>query len=263
MMQGKTTYRLLTRGSSSNPPLLLLHGFLGSAEEWLPVASALEEHYHCIMADLPGHGETPASFDTFENQIDRLAGTIANLHLPPVALAGYSMGGRIALYLTLRHPHLFRQTVVISGSPGLEGAEERQLRRESDERIAASIERDFHAFLKSWYAMPLFAELNRHPSFSATLEARKKNRSNRLATALRTLGTGNQPSLWQELKECTVPIRFFAGKNDLKYVGIGQQIADLCPCCSLDIFPGCGHALHLENGELFVDRLLISLTTRE
>lgn len=73
----------------------------------------------------------------------------------PSFLAGYSMGGRIALYLALRFPNLFRKTVIISASPGLKTEEERQTRKESDERLALNIEENFESFLREWYSQPL------------------------------------------------------------------------------------------------------------
>lgn len=259
-MPDRSAFRFLTRGSRNNPCLILLHGFLGSSEDWLPVAEKLQGSYHCLLFDLPGHGGTPAEATPFEEQMRMLAGEIGRIQKAPSFLAGYSMGGRIALYLALRFPDLFRKTVIISASPGLKTAEERRQRRQNDETLALSMEENFEKFLGSWYELPLFSGLKNHPLFETTLEARKKNRPEQLAAALRTLGTGTQPSLWNELADCRHPISFFAGEKDGKYVEIGRQMVNLCPCSDLDIFPQCGHALHIENRGLFIDRLLFSLT---
>ncbi|MBM3163615.1 MAG: alpha/beta fold hydrolase [Chlorobi bacterium] len=217
-MQEITDFHFRTVGFRSNPGLVLLHGFLGSSEEWLPVSEVLEKSFYCMIPDLPGHGKTPAANASFECQMDALARAIEQLQPAPSFLAGYSMGGRMALFLALRYPHLFRKAVIVSASPGLVSAEERRLRRENDERIARQIEKDFNAFLSRWYDLPLFSELKRHPSFEAVLSARKKNRPEQLALALRTLGTGKQPSLWDELKTCRHSLAVFAGEKDGKYL---------------------------------------------
>lgn len=259
-MPAPSDFSILTRGSRNNPGLILLHGFLGSSEEWLPVAEKLGSDYYCMLFDLPGHGRTPAGTNSFEEQMRQLADAIGRKQDSPSFLAGYSMGGRIALYLALRFPYLFRKTVIISASPGLKTAEERLQRQNSDASLALSIEENFEKFLDCWYGLPLFSSLKNHALFESTLEARKKNRPEQLAAALRTLGTGSQPSLWNELPDCRHPISFFAGEKDGKYVEIGRQMVNLCPCSDLDIFPQCGHTLHIENRELFIDRLLFSLT---
>ncbi|NTV06925.1 MAG: 2-succinyl-6-hydroxy-2,4-cyclohexadiene-1-carboxylate synthase, partial [Chlorobiaceae bacterium] len=67
--------------------------------------------------------------------------------------------------------------------------------------------------------------------------------------------TGVQPSLWDALAQNRVPTQFFAGEKDLKFVEIGRQMVNLCPESMLEIFPGCGHTLHIENRDLFLVRL--------
>jgi len=260
-MRGNSVDSILSRGSRNNPGLILLHGFLGSPEDWLPIAEKLSRSYFCMLPDLPGHGKTPASALPFETQMELFARSIETMQgTSPSFLAGYSMGGRIALYLALRFPHLFRKTVIISASPGLKTEEERQTRKESDERLALNIEENFESFLREWYDQPLFASLKNNLAFAKTFAARKMNSPEQAALALRTLGTGNQPSLWSELADFRHPMSFFAGEKDGKYVEIGRQMVNLCSCSDLDIFPQCGHTLHIENRELFIDRLLFSLT---
>ena len=89
------------------PPLVLLHGFTQTRQSWRRTAQALAGRYRAIVPDLPGHGQalhrTP-SFDACAAYVRALARTRT------FTLAGYSMGGRIALHsaLTLgtvgRHP---------------------------------------------------------------------------------------------------------------------------------------------------------------
>ena len=246
---------------SSLPRIVFLHGFLGSGSDWVPIARQLENDYCCILVDLPGHGESdieasgnPDLF--FTETVDALAMELTRSAAPePSFLVGYSMGGRIALSLALRYPELFEKAIIVSASPGLRTEEERLSRRESDEGIARKIEKNFEGFIQAWYEQPLFATLKNHQIFKEVESERKINNPANLASALRLLGTGRQPSLWDELKKNSVPIQFFAGEKDLKFVEIGRQMVNLCTESTLEIFPGCGHTLHLENRELFLDRL--------
>ncbi len=244
---------------ASLPRILFLHGFLGSGSDWVPIARQLENDYCCILVDLPGHGESDIEANGnpdlfFTETVDALAEELSRSAAPePCFLVGYSMGGRIALSLALRYPELFEKAIIVSASPGLRTEEERLSRRESDEGIARKIEKNFEGFIQAWYDQPLFATLKSHPLFQEVERERKINNPENLAAALRLLGTGRQPSLWEELKKNRVPIQFLAGEKDLKFVEIGHQMVNLCTESKLEIFPGCGHTLHIENRELFLD----------
>lgn len=184
--------------------------------------------------------------------VEALAGEIRRLSTEPCVLVGYSMGGRIGLALALRHPELFSKAVIVSSSPGLRTEEERAARRKSDEGIARKIERNFEGFIEFWYDQPLFATLKSHALFREVEVQRKQGSPEHLARALRRLGTGNQPSFWNELPECRVPILFFIGEKDTKYVEIGHRMAEICPESRLEFFAKCGHTLHIEEPERFL-----------
>lgn len=259
-------YSVNNTGALNQEGILMLHGFLGSGEDWHYFAEKLKNRYACFMPDLPGHGGTPVmdsrtgSFEAIAEGIAELAGEI---HPAPLHLVGYSMGGRLALYLALHYPERFRSIVIISSSPGLKTAHERALRRESDYRLAENIATDFGSFLDGWYRLNLFKPLSNHPLFPDILSRRKKNDPGGIAASLRQMSTGCQPSLWEKLTENRLPAGFFVGEKDTKYVEIGSQMVNLCPNSELVIFPGCGHTLHIENRHLFLERLQLFLQKQE
>ncbi len=254
--------RFTVSGDRSLPAILFLHGFLGKGSDWLPIAKRLGGRYRSIFVDLPGHGKAsfrgdiePASF--FERTVEALAAGVRELGAAPCTIVGYSMGGRIALCLALRHPELFTNAVIISSSPGLETETERRQRQEHDDRLAAGIEADPEGFLERWYRMPLFETFAASPGFAERFEERKIADPRSTATALRLLGTGVQPPLWNELAANRLPILFCTGEKDAKFVAIGNQMVNLCPESTLEIFPGCGHTLHVEKPDCFVGRLTV------
>ena len=67
-----------------------------------------------------------------------------------------------------------------------------------------------------------------------------------MASALRGLGTGALPSLWDVLPDILIPTLIIVGELDSKFVGIGQQMAAALPESQLLIVPGAGHNVHLE-----------------
>jgi 2-succinyl-6-hydroxy-2,4-cyclohexadiene-1-carboxylate synthase len=255
----KSPFHITTVGNPSHPKILFLHGFLGSGSDWTPFAERLAPDYCSLLIDLPGHGETGISAERdpetfFSDTVDAIADELNLKGYAPCCLAGYSMGGRIALALLLRYPRLFEKAVIVSASPGLSTEKERSDRKSGDEGIARKIERNFDGFIEAWYDQPLFATLKTHPVFREIENRRKQSSPEALAASLRLLGTGCQPSFWEKLKDNQVPVRFFVGEKDVKFVEIGRQMVNLCPDSALEFFPGCGHTLHLENSEQFIDR---------
>jgi len=98
-------YRQYDRDADpARPPLVLVHGAGGMLAHWPPQLRRLPQTAVYAL-DLPGHGKSPgASCATIEEYADVVAGFIQALDLPPVVLAGHSMGGAIAQEVALRFP---------------------------------------------------------------------------------------------------------------------------------------------------------------
>lgn len=255
--------------TGTGTPVLLLHGFTGRGRNWQAVSSfefrvsspqSPVSSYRFLTVDLPGHGLTDSPTDPARYRMEYAAADLATLILdltaPPIHLVGYSMGGRLALYLALHYPHLFYSLVLESGSPGLATTTERQARRASDEQLAQQLEQDgLEAFVDYWGNIPLFASQNR-----LSEEVRQRLRLQRLqnsslglANSLRGMGTGAQPSLWEQLPQLQMPVLLLAGELDSKFVTIARQIAAQLPQAQLRLIPNAGHTIHLEQLAVWVE----------
>ena len=238
-------------GSENRPAVLFLHGFMGSKAEWADVMESLDRGFRCVAVDLPGHGAStglPDETYTMEGTAGAILGTLDELEIPAAALVGYSMGGRLALYLALRHPDRCSGLFLESSSPGLKSETEREARREADEQKARRLEHgDFEEFLQDWYRQPLFAPMARDEALlRRTIEARRGNDPAELAKSLRGTGTGSQPSLWEELSGLRVPVLAAVGELDEKFVGISRGMEDLGPAVRATTVPDAGHDVHDE-----------------
>jgi 2-succinyl-6-hydroxy-2,4-cyclohexadiene-1-carboxylate synthase len=258
--------------TGSSTPVLLLHGFTGRGRNWLPLLhpSPFTLHPSPFIVDLIGHGATDAPDDSARYKMEFAAADLATLILdlttPPIHLLGYSMGGRLALYLAWRYPHLFRSLVLESSSPGLATEAERQARRSSDEQLAQRIERDGIApFVDYWEQIPLFASQAQLPETQrlALREQRLHNNPVGLANSLRGMGTGAQPSLWEHLPEIDLPILLLAGELDNKFAAIAGQMAQQLPQAELVIVPEAGHTIHLERPQTYTTHLAAFWNSRQ
>src|SRR5215203_4452706 len=238
-------------GDGLYPTILFLHGFMGSSADWRGAIAALGDRYFCIAVDLPGHGASlgmPPDTYTIEGAARTVIGILYELERVRTVIAGYSMGGRLALYLALRYPERCAGLLLESASPGLKSASERAARRAADESKAKRLESgDFKAFLHDWYHQPLFAPLGRDEGLlRQTIEARRRNDPGELALSLRAMGAGSQPSLWGELEGLAVPALAVAGGLDEKYATISSRMASISPRIEPLVIPGVGHNVRAE-----------------
>jgi 2-succinyl-6-hydroxy-2,4-cyclohexadiene-1-carboxylate synthase len=182
----------------------------------------------------------------------------------PAHLLGYSMGGRLALYLAVHYPHRFRSLILESASPGLKTEAEREARRQRDNALSKRIERDgITAFVDFWESLPLWASQSKLPpeTRARLRQQRLQNNPAGLANSLRGMGTGVQPSLWQKLPEVPLPVLLLTGALDRKFVGIAQEMAPLFPQAQHVTIPDAGHTIHLERPETFLQTAVSFLTS--
>jgi 2-succinyl-6-hydroxy-2,4-cyclohexadiene-1-carboxylate synthase len=243
-------------GNKKLPKIILLHGFTGNTQDFSSVISLLSKKYCCLAVDLPGHGETRVSGDesyyNMSNTAQALIHLLDDLQIDKCLLLGYSMGGRLALYMTLHFPERFEKVVLESASPGLKTEKDRSHRRQADSQTAQTLENsNIKDFILNWYDRPLFKSLKNSSKFEKLIESRLTNNPLELAKSLRNMGTGNQPSLWEKLAENQIPILLLAGEYDDKFTTINAEIASLCPAATLKIIPKAGHNIHFENIENF------------
>lgn len=227
-------------------PLLLLHGFTQTGRGWDEVARHLDgERYRPLAPDLRGHG---AAGPRRPIDMDACVHDVAGLAAGSFSLAGYSMGGRLALHVALAHPERVARLVLISTTAGIEDPGERARRRAADEALAAWMNADGRTMSEvadRWGAQALFA--HQAPEVAAAARAnRLSNDPAHLAASLRGMGTGAMSPLWDRLGELAMPVAIVAGERDGKFVALAERLARELPHAQLTVVPDAGHALALE-----------------
>src|SRR5205809_8051640 len=100
------------------PPLILLHGGLGSGETFGPVLTQLAKRHQVTAVDLQGHGRTADIDRPIDVRLmaDDIAALIDHLGLKKPDLVGYSPGGGVALHTAAKYPANVRRRVAVSAN---------------------------------------------------------------------------------------------------------------------------------------------------
>jgi 2-succinyl-6-hydroxy-2,4-cyclohexadiene-1-carboxylate synthase len=225
------------------PAIVLLHGFAGTGAAWAPVVDRLAERYRALAPDIRGHG---TAADARPIGFRECVADVADLAPARFALAGYSLGARLALHVALAHPDHVRRLVLVGATAGIADPLERESRRREDEELAARLETEtIEEFADHWGRQPLFR--GQPPEVvEAAREDRLRNGPECLAAALRGLGPGAMQPLWSRLPELTMPVTAIVGERDAKYRKLGERMVAALPDAELLVVPGTGHAVHLE-----------------
>jgi esterase len=245
-------------GGAGNPPMVILHGMLGSSRNWQTAGRDLAEAFHVRAPDLRNHGESPhAPTMSYPELMDDVLAWLDVQGLGRVTLLGHSMGGKVAMLLACRHPERVERLIVADIAPrdyfwpahrqSFAAMNELNL---GDLRSRAEAELRFEARVPSWGMRKfLLTNLERgddgkwkwQMNLPALTEALPELEKNPLTPADRFTG----------------PAHFVAGEKS-NYVEPEDHatIAAHFPAARITVLTGCGHNPHLEARETFVAEVL-------
>lgn len=105
-------------GGAGKPPLILLHGLLGSSRNWQTAGADLAAHHHVFALDLRNHGRSPHSDEmTYEAMVADVLCWMDTHGLGQAGLLGHSMGGKTAMLLACRNPARVSRLVIVDIAP--------------------------------------------------------------------------------------------------------------------------------------------------
>lgn len=207
--------------------ILALHGNLGSATDWdslgIPDVQALNlwEYSHLSFAEF--------------------ASSISERDDRPI-LAGYSLGGRLALHAMAAFPDRWRAAVILSAHPGLPCVEDRIARSISDGVWAKRArEMPWSGFLAEWNRQPVLAE----SSVQTDQEALEPQRES-IARAFENWSLGRQEDLRPRLRRFESPVLWITGAEDRKFSALAEEMGSVFPNFRHEVLSDCGHRLLTE-----------------
>lgn len=231
---------------STSPAILALHGNLGTTADW----------------DLPGCPDTHAIdlWDHVDLDFHEFAAALAgplSAGLDKPILAGYSLGGRLALHALASFPERWVAAVIVSAHPGFCCVEDRIARRTSDaiwaDRARSMV---WDAFLDQWNAQPLFGEV---PPALRARQVDLEPRREAIGKAFETWSLGRQEDLRSRLGRFTGPVLWITGENDARFTHLGEEMAAVFPDFRHLVVPGAGHRVLEEGAESVVREFTVFL----
>ena len=112
---GDTEIHVHEENSPERTPVVLIHGWSSSWYALSPVLPVLGKRYHVVAVDLPGFGDSPQMNRraTIPDYAELVAKLLRDKGGKPAILIGHSMGGMIAIEITLRYPELVDRLILI------------------------------------------------------------------------------------------------------------------------------------------------------
>lgn len=218
-------------------PLFLLHGALGSHEQFSGLGDPFREKYSIHIPDLPGHGRNPGPASSFSipffaryvlEQMDQLG-------IDKTGFLGYSMGGYVALYFARFFPERTTGVITIgtkfNWTPQTAAAERSML---DPEKIKVKI--------------PAFADMLMHRHGAGRWE----EVLHRTGEMIRELGE-SPPLKPEDLRAVTPPVLLLVGDRD-KMVGWEEtvQTYQQLPRAAMGMLPYTAHALEQVRPEVLM-----------
>jgi 2-hydroxy-6-oxonona-2,4-dienedioate hydrolase len=232
-------FRWLERGAGE--PVVLLHGLMGQMRHWEPVLEALVEECRPIALTLPiFHPALPeASIDELARYVVRF---LDALEIPRVVVGGNSLGGHVALRLTLEHADRV-SGVVLTGSSGL-------FERSFTSGVPHRPDRKYvrHKMEEVFFDPRLVTDGwvdDVHRVLTTAASALR---------VLRFARDARRDNLEGRLKEIRVPALLVWGLDDrITPPEVAERFRARLPDAQLWQLPRCGHAPMLEWPEAFAD----------
>jgi pimeloyl-ACP methyl ester carboxylesterase len=241
--------------AGSGPSLLLAHGFGGSARNFRPQEKALRNRYRVIVYDARGHARSSApeaaAAYTPDSFVEDMGRVLDQAGAGRATVGGLSMGASVALRFALAHPQRV-QGLVLASFPAAASSGQG-----ISARAAAFARALDEEGLSAAGARFVWGE---DPSRDAALvrQGFMEHQPRALAQVLREL-LAKQPSVEElspQLAGLQQPALILAGEADAPSVATSKALAGALARARLEIIPGAGHVVNLQQPQAFNAALL-------
>ncbi len=241
-------YERRARAAEADTPVLLLHGFTGSKENYLPLLAKLDDASRVLVPDLPGWGESSRREKSdygISAQVERLERFLDTQRIARVHLVGHSMGGHIAGVFAAEHPERVA-TLALVDTAGVRFEPNafalRVMRGETPFNVGTAAE--FDAFMAELFTKPPFLP----PRLKDVLIERNQRGHAFQSRLLASIGHGAAAfQLEANLARIQAPTLVLWCRDDrILDVSATRTLARIRPQPTVTVLDGCGHMSIME-----------------
>lgn len=239
----------------TGPAVVFIHEGIADSRMWDPQWVSFATRYRLVRCDLAGFGRTPVGSLPVTHARDVLA-LLAELAIPPAAVVGASLGGRVALELAVARPDFVRALVLEdAGLPGVDWSEDvRAGWAAEDEAVArGDLDAATEANLRLWVDGPKRAAADVDPTFRAAAAAMVRRALELQAPHWEELDEELLvPDVAERLGEVRAPTLALAGEEDVEDMQeLARRFAREIPGARHATIAGAAHMPSLERPAAF------------
>ena len=251
--------RLYYEEAGAGDPIVFVHEFAGDYRSYETQLRYFSRRYRCIAFNARGYppSDVPEDAARYSQQRarDDIRAVLDALGIPKAHIVGISMGGFAVLHFGFAYPDRASSLVVAGCGYGAQPDKRQQFHDETARTAAQIAEWGMAAVAKTYGAGPTRVQYeNKDPRGYAEFMAQLAEHS--------TLGAANtmrgvqarRPSLWDlvdEMKRLDVPTLVATGDEDDPCLEPGLLMKRMIRSAALVVFPNTGHALNIEEPDLF------------
>ena len=228
-------------------PLVLIHGFLGSAKMWEPQIDFFKNHFRVITPDLPGFGKSNKvkSHKDIQSLANLLLNCLEKKKIKKFHLLGHSMGGMIVQEMVKKNGDKISKLICYSTGPIGEMPGRFETIDESRENLKKNgLKSTIRNITKTW-----FVKGENSKYFNFCIEAGAQTSMEAAENSLVAFKNWNGVDALKNIKNETLIIW---GDKDKSYnLAQVKTLEKNIPNSSLVIFERCAHNVHLEKIEEF------------
>ena len=256
--------RLYYEEAGSGTPIVFVHEFAGDCRSWEPQVRAFARRYRCVTFNARGYppSEVPAQLAKYSQDIhvDDIAALLDALKMRRAHIVGCSMGGYAAVHFAIRYANRALSTTAIGAGFGSDPDKREQFLRDTEAQAKRFDELGMPEAVKDYKIGPSRVQFqNRDPRGFAEFASQFEEHS-ALGSAHTLRGVqAKRPSVYsleRGLRRCKVPMLIVSGDEDDNCLEPGMFIKRVCMSANLLVVPATGHAVNLEEPELFNRALL-------
>jgi pimeloyl-ACP methyl ester carboxylesterase len=240
-------------------PIVFVHEFAGDLRSWEGQMRYFSRRYRCVAFNARGYlpSDAPAAVSQYSQAIatDDIANVMRDLGIRSAHVIGCSMGGYATLHFGLRYARMARSLTVIGAGYGSDPDKGAQFLRDTEVMAQRFEQLGTPEAITTYQIGPARVQLqNKDPrGFKELCEAFAEHSALGSANTLRGVQARRPTiySLQRGLVRMKVPTHIISGDEDTQCLEPGVFIKRVCPAARLTVVPATGHAVNIEEPDLF------------